>query len=99
MMKKIVEQIDISFSPNVTIDKRLEKYDSMPLFQKKADKVKAILAEYPFTDFINEQINNRIKLCFEKGFSIAKTASQLKLSKEEVILRLKEMGLIEQIEA
>lgn len=69
----------------------------MPLFQKKLDKVNAFLAEYPLDELLKEKDNKQIKLCFEQGLSIKQIGQQVELSESEVLLRLKEMGLIESV--
>ena len=97
MMKKTIEERNKLKSPKLIISKRLEKYDNLPLFQKKLDKVNAFLAEYPLNELLREKDNKQIKLCFEQGLSIEQIAQQVELPKAEVLLRLKEMGLIEPV--
>lgn len=96
-MKKTIEEQSKSKSPKLIISKRLGKYDTMPLFQKKLDKVNAFLAEYPLDMLLREKDNRQIKLCFEQGLSIEQIAQQIELPEAEVLLRLKELGLMEQL--
>jgi predicted transcriptional regulator len=98
-MNKLSKKMKNSKIPTIKISKRLEKYDSMPLFQDKVDKANAFLATFPIAEFIREQKHIDIKLCFEKGHSTEETAKKLNLSVDEVISCLKEMGLIEKVEA
>ena len=93
-MKKL-EELNKSKSPNVIINKRLEKYDSMPLFQDKLDKANAILAESNPLVFLRELDNKQIKHLFEQNMPIEQIAKQMRLLQAEVLVRLQEMGLIE----
>jgi hypothetical protein len=94
---KIIEELNDSKSPIVIIDKRLEKYDSMPLFQNKLDKANAILAKSPPTEIFKAIENDEIKACFMKGKSIEQIAILMQLSEEEIGIRLKGLGLLEKV--
>ena len=93
-MKKLSKS-NKSKSPVVIINKELEKYESMPLFQKKLDKANAILAESNPLIFLRELENNKIKELFEQEMSIEQIAVQVNFSDAEVLSRLQEMDLVE----
>jgi CRISPR/Cas system CMR-associated protein Cmr5 small subunit len=83
--------------PPIIISDRLAKYDKMPLFQKKLDKVNAILAKSsPFEAFKAIE-NDDIKAFFMKGKSIEQIAVLMQLSEEEIGIRLKDLGLLEKV--
>ena len=90
---KNIKEYNKSKLPKVIISKRLDKYDKMPLFQKKLDKANAILTEFPPLLLLRERDNKRIKQYFEQGLPIEQIVLLVKLSKNEVLLRLEEMGL------
>lgn len=94
-MNKSSKKFKNSQIPTLIISNRLEKYDSMPLFQDKVDKANAFLKNFPMAEFMREQCNNDIKLCFENGLSVKQIAVKVNLSEDEVISHLKEMGLEE----
>ena len=91
---KNIEELNQSKLPIAIYDKRLDKYETMPLFQKKVDKANAILAVSPPTEFLKIRENKRIKEYFEQGMSIDLIAQNLEFSENEVLVRLEEMGLI-----
>ena len=91
---KSIEELNQSKLPIAIYDKRLDKYEKMPLFQKKVDKANAILAVSPPTEFLKIRENKRIKEYFEQGMSIDLIAQNLEFSENEVLVRLEEMGLI-----
>jgi folate-dependent tRNA-U54 methylase TrmFO/GidA len=93
-MKKL-EELNKSKTPIATYDKRLDKYENMPLFQKKLDKANAILAKSNPLVFLRELENKQIKQYFEQNMPIEQISHQLRLTQEEVLLRLHEMSLIE----
>ena len=83
--------------PPIIISDRLAKYDKMPLFQKKLDKVNAILAiSSPYEAFRLIE-NEEIKAYFTKGKSIEQIAVLMQLSEEEIGIRLKDLGLLEKV--
>ena len=90
---KSIKEYNKSKLPKVIISKRLDKYDKMPLFQKKLDKANAILTEFPPLLLLRERDNKRMKQYFEQGLPIEQIVLLVKLSKNEVLLRLEEMGL------
>lgn len=94
-MKKIIEELNKSKLPIVIVNKRLEKYDNLPLFQKKLDEANALLAEFPPTAFLRKKENKRIKRLFEQGLSIEQIVKEVDLPKNEILLRLNEMGLVD----
>ena len=91
---KSIEELNQSKLPIAIYDKRLDKYETMPLFQKKVDKANAILAVSPPTEFLKSRENKRIKQYFEQGISIDQIAQNLEFSENEVLLRLEEMDLV-----
>lgn len=93
-MKKI-EELNKSKTPIAVYDKRLDKYENMPLFQKKVDKANEMLAKYPPTQILKEMEQKRIKSLLEQGRTIAEIAAFLKKSEEYITIRLQEMGLLE----
>ena len=90
---KSIKEYNKSKLPKVIISKRLDKYDKMPLFQKKLDKANAILTEFPPLLLLRERDNKRMKQYFEQGLPIEQIVLLVKLSENEVLLRLEEMGL------
>lgn len=90
---KNIKEYNKSKLPKVIISKRLDKYDKMPLFQKKLDKANAILTEFPPLLLLRERDNKRMKQYFEQGLPIEQIVLLVKLSENEVLLRLEEMGL------
>jgi hypothetical protein len=92
-MNKSNKKLKNSQMPTLIISNRLEKYDSMPLFQDKVDKANAFLKNFPMAEFMREQCNNDIKLCFENGLSVKQISVKVNLSEDEVISHIKEMGL------
>ena len=90
---KNIKEYNKSKLPIAIYDKRLDKYDKMPLFQKKLDKANAILTEFPPLLLLRERDNKRIKQYFEQGLPIEQIVLLVKLSENEVLLRLEEMGL------
>jgi hypothetical protein len=94
-MKKS-ENIDDKM-PKYKISKRLSKYDTMPLFQKKLDKANAMLAKCPPFEALKAIENDDIKTCFMKGKSIEQIAVLMQLSEEEIGIRLKDLGLLEKV--
>jgi hypothetical protein len=94
-MKKS-ENIDDKM-PKYKISKRLSKYDTMPLFQKKLDKANAMLAKCPPFEALKAIENDDIKACFMKGKSIEQIAVLMQLSEEEIGIRLKDLGLLEKV--
>ena len=90
---KTIKEHNKSKLPKVIISKRLDKYEKMPLFQKKLDKANAILTEFPPLLLLRERDNKRIKQYFEQGLPIEQIVLLVKLSENEVLLRLEEMGL------
>jgi translation initiation factor IF-2 len=92
-MKKI-EKLNQSKLPIAIYDKKLDKLENMPLFQKKVDLANAILVASPPTLFLRKRENKRIKQYFEQGFSIEQIAKNIDFTKHQVLLRLEEMGLV-----
>ena len=95
-MKKL-EALNNSKSPIAIYDKKLDKYENMPLFQKKVDKANAILANNPPYQIIRDIEDNRIKTFFEQGLSLEQIAANMSLTESEIMLRLTEMGLVEKV--
>lgn len=83
--------------PPIIISDRLAKYDKMPLFQNKLDKVNAILAKSPPFEAFKSIENDEIKAYFMKGKSIEQIAVLMRLSEEEIGIRLKDLGLLEKV--
>lgn len=90
---KTIKEHNKSKLPKVIISKRLDKYEKMPLFQKKLDKANAILTEFPPLLLLRERDNKRIKQYFEQGLPIEQIALLVELPENEVLSRLEEMGL------
>jgi pantothenate kinase-related protein Tda10 len=90
-MKKMIEELNESKLPIVIVNKRLEKYDNLPLFQKKLDEANALLAEFPPTAFLRKNENKRIKRLLEQGMSIEQIVERVDLSEDEVKIRLQEL--------
>ena len=90
---KNIKEYNKSKLPKVIISKRLDKYEKMPLFQKKLDKANAILTEFPPLLLLRERDNKRIKQYFEQGLPIEQIALLVELPENEVLSRLEEMGL------
>lgn len=85
-------------SSSIKINPDLDKYDKMPLFQEKKDKVGAILEQHPPpVAWLKEIKNGRIKRYFEQNMSIEQIAQRVSLPKSEVFLALEEMGLAEPV--
>jgi hypothetical protein len=53
--------------PLEIVSERLEKYDKLPIFQKKLDKANAILAKSPPFEALKAMENDWIKGHFEQG--------------------------------
>jgi hypothetical protein len=83
--------------PRGRINESLIKYDTMPLFQKKVDRAKEMLAKYPPFEAIKAVENDRIKAYFSEGKSLEQIAVLMRLSEEEMGLRFKELGLLEKV--
>ncbi len=79
--------------PQARYNKELDKYEDLPLFQKKVDKANEMLAKNPPFEAIKAVENERIKAFFVEGKSATQIAILLRMSEAEVSLRLKEMGL------
>ena len=83
--------------PPIIISDRLAKYDDMPLFQDKVDKANAFFAKNPPFEAIKLIENEEIKGYFTKGKSIEQIAVLMRLSEEEIGIRLKDLGLLEKV--
>ena len=92
-MKKIAEKSDLK-SPKIQIKESLSKYDSMPVFQKKADKASAFLKKHPPFEAIKAIENESIKTFLNEGKTLSQISFVVGLSEAELIIRLKEMGLL-----
>ena len=92
-MKKIAEKSDLK-SPKIQIKESLSKYDTMPVFQKKAAKASAFLKKHPPFEAIKEMENNRIKTYLNEGKTLFQISVLVGLSDAELNIRLKEMGLL-----
>ena len=92
-MKKIAKGSDLK-SPSIKIKESLSKYDTMPVFQKKADKASAFLKKHPPFEAIKEMENNRIKTYFNEGKTFPEISVLVRLSEMEVASRLTDMGLL-----
>jgi hypothetical protein len=93
-MKK-EEALNKSKLPKARYNKELDKYENMPLFQKKVDKANEILAKNPPYEAIKAIENQRIKVFFVEGKNAAQIAALMKMSETDVSLRLQELGLVE----
>jgi hypothetical protein len=91
---KDIQEFDSLKSYVVTINPDLDKYDNMPLFQEKKDKVGLILEKKSTKALIKEIKDGRIKRYFEQNLSIEQIAQRVSLPKTEVLSALEEMGLI-----
>jgi hypothetical protein len=94
---KTIEELNKSKSPIAIYDKRLDKYEKIPLFQKKVDKANATLAKCPPFEALKAIENDDIKACFMKGKSIEQIAILMQLSEEEIGVRFKDLGLLEKV--
>ncbi len=95
---KDIQEFNSLKSYVVTVNPDLDKYDNMPLFQEKKDKVAAILEKHPIPqEWLKEIKDDRIKRRFEQNMSIEQIAQVLELPKAEVLTALEEMGLIERV--
>ena len=92
---KTIEELNKSKSPIAIYDKRLDKYEKMPLFQDKVDKANAFFAKNPPFEAIKLIENEEIKAYFTKGKRIEQIAVLMRLSEEEIGIRLKDLGLLE----
>lgn len=77
----------------------LDKYETMPLFQKKNEEAFALLEKYPPTAWMRKITNERIKSDFDNNMPVDAIAESYKLTREDVLSRLEEMGLIEPVTA
>jgi hypothetical protein len=93
-MKK-EEALNKSKLPKARYNKELDKYENMPLFQKKVDKANEMLAKNPPFEAIKAIENQRIKAFFVEGKNAEQIAVLMKMSESDVSLRLQELGLIE----
>lgn len=66
-------------------------------FKKKVDKANAMLAKYPPYEAIKAVDNDRIKSYFLEGKNLIEIAVLMRLSEEEIGIRLNELGLIEKV--
>ena len=94
---KDIQEFNSLKSYVVTINPDLDKYENMPLFQEKKDKVGLILEKKSTQALIKEIKDGRIKRYFEQNLSIEQIAQRVSLPKAEVLLALEEMGLIEPV--
>ena len=78
-----------------TINPELDKYEPTPYFQRKEEEAFAFLEKYPPTEWLRKKMNERIKRDFDDNMPIDAIAESHKLSHEDVLLRLEEMGSIE----
>lgn len=90
---KTIKELNKSKLPIAIYDKRLDKYEKMPLFQKKLDKANAVLTEFPPLLLLRERDNKRIRQYFEQGLPIEQIALLVELPENEVLSRFEEMGL------
>ncbi len=93
-MKKI-EALNNSKSPIAIYNKKLDKYENMPLFQGKVSKANAILAKNPPNQIMKDIEDKRIKAYFEQEITLEQMAVNMNLTENEVSLRLTEMGLVQ----
>ena len=93
-MKK-EEALNKSKLPKARYNKELDKYENIPLFQKKVDKANEMLAKNPPYEAIKAIENERIKAFFVEGKNAAQIAVLVKMSETDISLRLQEMRLIE----
>jgi hypothetical protein len=87
------EILNKSNLPKARYNKELDKYENMPLFQKKVDKANEMLAKNPPFEAIKAIENERIKALFVEGKNSVQIAILMKMPEAEITLRLKEMGL------
>jgi hypothetical protein len=93
-MKK-EETLNKSKLPKARYNKELDKYENIPLFQKKVDKANEMLAKNPPFEAIKAIENQRIKAFFVEGKNAEQIAVLIKMSEADVSLRLQELQLIE----
>lgn len=86
-----VHHISTNDFSDLLTEERLERYEQTPLFQEKIDTAKAILAECPPYDLIQELENERIYTAFVNGEPVESIAEKELLSVEDVLNRLKEI--------
>ena len=94
---KDIQEFNSLKSYVVTINPDLDKYENMPLFQEKKDKVGLILEKKSTQALIKEIKEGRIKRYFEQNIAIEQIAQRVSLPKAEVLAALEEMGLIERV--
>jgi hypothetical protein len=94
---KDIQEFNSLKSYVVTVNPDLDKYENMPLFQEKKDKVGLILEKKSTQALIKEIKDGRIKRYFEQNLSIEQIAKRVSLPKAEVLLALEEMCLIEPV--
>ena len=93
-MKDIEEFFDAQ-SPIITVNKDLDKYEQMPIFQEKNEAADAFLEQNPPPEaWIKEMKMRQIKRRFEQNMPVEQIAELVYLPKAEVILCLEEMGLL-----
>ena len=98
-----IKEINSFKSPVVTINKELEIYENMPLFENKMVMVKAIIENsiLPFCatvdssdfapDVFHEKENAYIEYCLEKNLLIPHIAQLMLMSVDEVHSRIEEI--------
>ncbi len=85
-------------SPIITVNKDLDKYEQMPIFQDKNEAANAFLEQNPPpATWIKEMKMRQIKRRFEQNISVEDIAQLVQLTKIEVLLCLEEMGLLKSI--
>jgi folate-dependent tRNA-U54 methylase TrmFO/GidA len=94
---KDIQEFNSLKSYAVTVNPDLDKYENMPLFQEKKDKVGLILEKKSTQALIKEIKDERIKRYFEQNMPIEQIAKRVSLPKAEVLSALEEMGLIEPV--
>lgn len=95
-MKEITETFRIK-EEKFKINPDLENYEPTPFLQKKDEEAFAFLEKHPPTAWLRKKTNERIKRDFDNNMPIDAIAESYKLSKEEVLSRLEEMGLVEPV--
>jgi hypothetical protein len=97
-MKEVTLPIGIR-EAKFTVNSELDNYEATPYLQKKHEEAFALLEKYPPTAWLRKVTNERIKRDFDANMSIEAIAESHKLTQEDVLSRLEEMGLIEPVVA
>jgi hypothetical protein len=98
-MKETTEPIGVKIG-KFTINPDLDKYEPTPYFQQKDEDAFAFLEQHPPpAEWMKRITDRRIKHDFDNNMPIDAIAESYKLSNEDVLLRLEEMGLVAPVAA